>query len=335
MKLQLIPLLMTKRVLMCGGKGGVGKTTLSCALAIKAATLGRNTLLVSTDPAHSLADAFGLTIGAKETSVQPNLTVLELDPDTEVEAYLQRVLGQMRQYVGPDKVGELERQLRLTRHSPGAQEAALLERVAQLLDEGLQRFDLIVFDTAPTGHTLRLLSLPEVMAVWTEGLLKHNKRSEHLSSVLSHLTPGRSVDNPLADPSQHAVEGLDSKQQQLLSTLHARQSLFQRTRRCLSDVGQSAFLFVLTPEKLPLLETERAVDSLQHSHIPVAGLLINRVMPAAAADNSFWQARLEQQATYLADIQQRLGKLPQQQIALQAQDIQGLSGLQQLAEQLL
>ena len=240
----------------------------------------------------------------------------------------------MRQYVGPDKVGELERQLRLTRHSPGAQEAALLERVAQLLEQGLQRFDLLVFDTAPTGHTLRLLSLPEVMAVWTEGLLKHNKRSEHLSSVLAHLTPARSIDNPLADPSQNALEGLDPKQQQLLSTLMGRQSLFQRTRRLLADPQQTAFLFVLTPEKLPILETARAVESLQQSQIPVAGLLINRVMPDAAADSLFWQARLQQQTSYLTEIAERLGDLPQQRIALQQQDIQGLRGLQQLAEQI-
>ena len=86
MALSVVPLLQTKRVLMCGGKGGVGKTTMSCSLAIKAANLGRKVLLISTDPAHSLADAFGQAIGAQETPVQTNLTVLELDPDTGADA---------------------------------------------------------------------------------------------------------------------------------------------------------------------------------------------------------------------------------------------------------
>jgi len=335
MQLNLSQLVQEKSVIMCGGKGGVGKTTMSSAIALKAAQMGRKVLLVSTDPAHSLSDAFAMQFSGKEKQVVDNLTVLELDPDTEVDAYLERVLGQMRRYIGYDKVTELERQLQLTRHSPGAQEAALLERLSQLLDEGLQRFDLLVFDTAPTGHTLRLLSLPEAMAVWTEGLLQHNKRSQHLGSVLEHLTPSRSVDSPLEDPANNPLEGLDERQQKLLSTLLERQRLFQRTRQLLSDADKTAFLFVLTPERLPVMETERAVDSLQHSDIPVAGLLVNRVMPDSAADSSFWQSRLQQQQIYLEDIQQRMPNLARQYVALQEQDIQGLPGLESVAAQLL
>lgn len=335
MQLSLSQLIQEKSVIMCGGKGGVGKTTMSSAIALKAAQMGRKVLLVSTDPAHSLSDAFAMQFGGKEKQVIDNLTVLELDPDTEVDAYLERVLGQMRRYIGYDKVSELERQLQLTRHSPGAQEAALLERLSQLLDEGLQRFDLLVFDTAPTGHTLRLLSLPEAMAVWTEGLLQHNKRSQHLGSVLEHLTPSRSVDNPLKDPANNPLEGLDERQQKLLSSLLERQRLFQRTRHVLTDSAKTAFLFVLTPERLPVMETERAVQSLQHSDIPVAGLLVNRVMPDSAADSSFWQSRLQQQRIYLDDIQQRMPDLAKQYVALQEQDIQGLPGLESVAAQLL
>lgn len=335
MQLNLSQLIQEKSVIMCGGKGGVGKTTMSSAIALKAAQMGRKVLLVSTDPAHSLSDAFAMQFGGKEKQVIDNLTVLELDPDTEVDAYLERVLGQMRRYIGYDKVSELERQLQLTRHSPGAQEAALLERLSQLLDEGLQRFDLLVFDTAPTGHTLRLLSLPEAMAVWTEGLLQHNKRSQHLGSVLEHLTPSRSVDNPLKDPANNPLEGLDERQQKLLSSLLERQRLFQRTRHVLTDSAKTAFLFVLTPERLPVMETERAVQSLQHSDIPVAGLLVNRVMPDSAADSSFWQSRLQQQRIYLDDIQQRMPDLAKQYVALQEQDIQGLPGLESVAAQLL
>src|SRR5690554_4486213 len=130
MQLNLSQLIQEKSVIMCGGKGGVGKTTMSSAIALKAAQMGRKVLLVSTDPAHSLSDAFAMQFSGKEKQVVDNLTVLELDPDTEVDAYLERVLGQMRRYIGYDKVTELERQLQLTRHSPGAQEAALLERLS-------------------------------------------------------------------------------------------------------------------------------------------------------------------------------------------------------------
>lgn len=332
--LNLEKLIQNRSVLFCGGKGGVGKTTLSCAIAAKAATMGRKTLLVSTDPAHSLSDAFARSIGGNELCLAENLFALELNPDAEVDAYLERVLSHMRRYVHPDQVRELRRQLQLSKQSPGAQEAAILERLARLLDEGRNNYDLIVFDTAPTGHTLRLLTLPEVMAVWTEGLLKHNKRAEHLGSVLEHLTPARSIDSLTQDPAQHAVENLDDRQQKLLGTLLERQRLFHRMRHLLTNGEKTGFLFVLTPERLPIMETERAVSALREGKIEVAGLLINRVMPEQVMDSTFWQSRWQQQQQYLDEIGQRFGDLPQQRIELQQQDIQGLAALQQLANQL-
>ncbi|MCQ9616672.1 ArsA family ATPase [Paenalcaligenes niemegkensis] len=241
MPLNISALIQHRRLLLVGGKGGVGKTTVSAALAVHAAERGRNVLLASTDPAHSLSDAFGRTIGSKPTVLAAGLTALEMDPDTEVDAYLDRVLAQMRRYAGPDQINELQRHLGLSRQSPGAQEAALLERLSRLMEESQTDYDLLILDTAPTGHTLRLLSLPEVMAAWTEGLLRHNKRSQHLGSVLSHLTPGRSIDNPISDPKENPLEELDTKGKALAETLLQRQRLFHRTRRLLSDSERTAF----------------------------------------------------------------------------------------------
>ncbi|MGG4773783.1 ArsA family ATPase [Paenalcaligenes sp. Me52] len=327
-------LLATRRLILLGGKGGVGKTTMSSALAVLAASTGRKVLLVSTDPAHSLSDAFGRSIGDHITMLAPQLWALEIDPDKEADAYLERVLAQMRRYAGPDQINELQRHLQLSRQSPGAQEAALLERLAKVIEDGLQNYDTVILDTAPTGHTLRLLSLPEVMAAWTDGLLRHNKRSQHLSSVLKHLTPSRSIDSLTGDPNQHHSADLDDKDAELLNTLLRRQQLFNRTRRLLHDIEHTAFVFVLTPERLPILETERAVQALMSQDIPVAGLIVNRLLPPMD-DSNFWAHRRQQQEKHMLDLHHRLPTLRRCLVSLQADDIVGLESLQMLGNHLI
>ncbi|MBZ2189195.1 ArsA family ATPase [Alcanivorax sp. JB21] len=322
------------RLLLVGGKGGVGKTTMASALALAAAQQGQRVLLVSTDPAHSLADAFDRPIGGQETALAERLTALEIDPDRETDAYLNRVLEQMRGFTTPDQQRELARQMNLTRQSPGAEEAALLERLARLLEDARERFDLVVLDTAPTGHTLRLLSLPEIMAAWTDGLLRHNERAAQLGKVLGHLTPGRDLDSPMGSPQQDALASMDARTRGLTETLRQRQHLFHRTRRLLMDPAHTAFVFVMTPEKLPILETERAVSSLQAHQIPVAGIIINRVLPQDTG-SAFMHARGQRQQRHLDDIDQRLGTLPRRQIALMADDVQGLAALSALGAELL
>lgn len=326
-------LLQRRRLLMVGGKGGVGKTTTAAALALAAAGQGQRVLLVSTDPAHSLADAFDREIGDRETALAPNLFGLEIDPDHEVDAHLDTVRARMARFAAPDQRPELERQLRLSRQSPGAQEAALLERITTLMDQ-VDDYDLMVFDTAPTGHTLRLLSLPEVMAAWTEGLLRQNRRSEELGKVLNHLTPGRDLDSLTEEPEQRELADLDERARGLAAPLLERQRRFQRARRRLQDAEHSAFLFVLTPEKLPILETERAVASLSDAGIPVAGAVVNRVLPDDA-EGAFFRARREREQRHLADIEERLGALPRHHLPLLADDIQGVAALEAFAARLL
>ena len=143
--------LFDRRIIFVGGKGGVGKTTTAGALGLMAADTGRTTLLVSTDPAHSLGDVFDIRIGNQETPLGTNLTGLEIDPEAEADRHVETVKMSMKSLVAPKMYGEIDRQLDLARHSPGTMEAALLERMADLMADARSRFDLLIFDTAPSG----------------------------------------------------------------------------------------------------------------------------------------------------------------------------------------
>lgn len=323
--------LLKRRLLWVGGKGGVGKTTVAAALGITASKRGKKTLVVSTDPAHSLGDAFDRALEDSPRRVLPDLDALELNVDAEVDAHFARIMDQMRKFASAEMLPELERQMRLSRLSPGAQEAALLERISRLATEDSASYDLIIFDTAPTGHTLRLLSLPEAMAAWTDGLLRHNEKSRELGKVLRHLAPGSGRDIPSVLQEENQDDSAaDQRMNDIAASLLARRRLFHRARRLLMDSRHSGFLFVLTPERLPILETRRAVDALMEVGIAVAGAVVNRVLPPEA-DGQFLQARRRQEQHYLDEIAESLGPLPRTQLPLLASDVTGLDGLETVA----
>ena len=241
--------LLTRRLLFVGGKGGVGKTTTAAALALVAAERDRRCLLVSTDPAHSLADLFGRPIGHRDTALAASLWALEIDPDRQADEHLKTVKARMRRLVHPRSFAEIDRQLDLARQAPGTMEAAMLERVAEVMAFAGDKYDQVIFDTAPTGHTVRLLSLPEVMAAWTDGLLGHRQRSARLGSALRHLGSGRvkGDDLSLMDAASDHDEG--SRDAQLNELLQTRRRKFVRARQLLLDADVSAFLLVLNPDR--------------------------------------------------------------------------------------
>ena len=321
--------LLAHPLVLVGGKGGVGKTTVAAALAMLAAQRGKRTLVVSTDPAHSLGDAFSRELEDRPRRVLPGLDAMEIDPDSELESHLKAVMDQMRRFAAPDMIPELERQLGLARQSPGTQEAALLERIARLITRSDHEYDLIIFDTAPTGHTLRLLSLPEAIAAWTDGLLKHNRKSEALGQMLKHLTPGsgRDISNPFDTSVEEDLSVSNDRTADIASKLLERRRLFHRARRLLTNNQHSAFVFVLTPERLPVLETSRAVHNLEQARIPVEGVIVNRVLPPEAG-GAFMAARRRQEAYYLEEIDRLFDQLSRGRLPLFPNDINGIAGLE-------
>ena len=323
-------------ILFVGGKGGVGKSTTAASLAVHLADSGEKILLVSTDPAHSLGDLFGTSVGDRKREIVPGLHALEIDPGQEVEKYLARVKSTMRHYVQPAMYSEIERQIELTRHSPGAEEAALMDQVTTLMQEVATSHDRIIFDTAPTGHTLRLLALPEIMAAWTTGLLKSRERSDSLGKAVDRLRGREQASgDELAWFDDVKEEVTDERTQKIQEVLLERQRRFSKARRLLLDPKITAFILVLIPEKLPILESEKTHAVLRQHKIPVAGLVVNRTLPNNQALGEFLESRRSQEAEYLGQIDRTFSKLPQVRIPLLSRDVQGIDALREIAQHLL
>lgn len=321
--------LLTHHLLFVGGKGGVGKTTIASATAMVAAGRGRRCLLVSTDPAHSLGDIFGRDIGGQTQPLAQNLWGLEIDPAAEAERHIVAVKTQMKQLVHARLYDAIDRQLDLARHAPGAEEAALLERVATLMGDEGSAYDLVVFDTAPSGHTVRLLSLPEIMGAWTDGLLRHRQRSGRLSEALSHLGGGKVKGDELSllDEAQDHEPG--SREARIYDALQTRRRVFLVAREHLLDEATTAFLLVVNPDKLSILESRKVSDLLNRFNVAVWGVVINRVIPDTA-DGAFLGARREQDRIYRREIDEVFADVPRMAIPLLERDVHGLDALRQV-----
>ena len=169
--------LLDKRILFFGGKGGVGKTTCSAAVALAASRTGRRVLLVSTDPAHSTSDIFERPFTSEEREILPNLFGLEIDAAFEAGRYVADVKEQVAKMFSPAVVGAANRQIDLAASMPGVGDVALFERLTQIVAARESAYDLVVFDTAPTGHTVRLLQMPELLRTWIDALAGQRRRA--------------------------------------------------------------------------------------------------------------------------------------------------------------
>ena len=251
-----------------GGKGGVGKTTVSSSYALKCARDGLRTLIVSTDPAHSTSDLFDQQFNDEPKPVGgvENLDAMEIDPEEEVERHLQEIRRAMGDQVSPAMVNAIDMQLEMAHQTPGAYEAALFDRFIAVMRDS-EEYDRVVFDTSPTGGTLRLLSLPEFLEGWIDRLMLKRKKSldRYEMTAIGNNEPKRIKEG---DP--------------IIARLTDRKEQFEFAGQMLRE--NAAFFLVLNPDELSIQETERAVGQLQEHGLAVAGLVVNKVTPEPDPD---------------------------------------------------
>lgn len=303
-----------KQFTFFGGKGGTGKTSCAASYALALAERGVRTLVVSTDPAHSLADAFGKTIGSEASSLGHNLWGLEIDAESEARKYMKTIQDKMLHLVSATIVDEIKRQIEIAYVSPGAEEAAIFDKFVELMETVGRDYDSIVFDTAPTGHTLRLLTLPEILGAWIENLIDKRKKAMDLMRLAAKY---------------HSEMEEEVADDPIIQTLEARRDRFALARRILTDTKTTIFHFVLNPEKLPILETSRAVDLLSRHGIQVGGIVVNKVIPPDAGP--FLEKKRRSQEGYLEDIHSRFSAMKIVELPMLDDDIQGLDQLSQIS----
>jgi len=300
-----------------GGKGGVGKTTIATASALQLARAGHDTLVVSTDPAHSLSDSVGMDLGGEPTAITENLSGVEVDPQDGIDKYrelfdtLNEELDDAGIKAGSDREGDLFG----SGVMPGSDELAALDGLATYLDA--EAFDRVVFDTAPTGHTLRLLDLPDVMEQGMDAALEIHDQVQRKVNVSRTLLMG-----PLA---------IARRKSGSPDELVEMREQMERVGEVLRDPEQTAFRVVTIPETMAVGESTRLVDQLREFEVPVTTLVVNKVIEDPG-DCERCQAKQAVHEESIAALREELPELDMWTIPDQSGEVTGLGALERIGE---
>jgi arsenite-transporting ATPase len=298
------------------GKGGVGKTSVAAATGLRCAELGYKTLVLSTDPAHSLADSFDMELGHDSRQVKPNLWGAELDALRELEGNwgaVKRYITQVLRAQGLEGVQAEELAI-----LPGMDEIFGLVRMKRHYDEG--EFDVLIIDSAPTGTALRLLSLPEVGGWY---MRKFYKPLQGISAAL----------RPLVEPIFRPIAGFSLPDKEVMDAPYEFYEQIEALEKILTDNAVTSVRLVTNPEKMVIKESLRAHAYLSLYNVATDLVVANRIIPAEVTD-PFFKRWKENQEQYRQEIHSDFMPLPVKEVPLYSEEMCGLAALERLKETL-
>jgi len=307
-----------RRYIMFGGKGGLGKTTFSAATAYWLAKQGYRVLVFSVDPQASLSDIFQRDIfGKGAVEIMPNLFAQEIDADQRIREYQQEIRQKILDMYGlPEVPEEIENYIQAAAAEPAMEESAIFDEVVDIVVGG--QYDYYIYDLVPLGHALYYLSMASVYDQWIDKITALRAEMEEYSKVAAVMQRRK-----------------ETEEDKILRELQEIKYRINTSSSILTDKQKTAFFFVIVPEEMIILDTQKAAELFAKFEVPLSGYIVNRVIPPALGEQDipqYLRYRLEMQKTYLAKIDQIFGNQVLARIPEFERDITGLPMIERMAE---
>ncbi len=308
-----------RRYIMFGGKGGLGKTTFSAATGYWLAKQGKRVLVFSVDPQASLSDIFQQDIfGKGAVEIMPNLYAQEIDADQRIKAYQNEIRQKILDMYGLDKIpDEIETYIQAASAEPAMEESAIFDQVVDIVVAG--EFDYYIYDLVPLGHALYYLSMASVYDQWIGQITKLREEMREYEQMAARISRKKETD-----------------EDKILNELQDIKYRISTSSSILTDKQRTAFFFVLVPEEMILIDTQKAAGLFAKYDVPLSGYIVNRVIPEKVAQSQhipeYLRNRHIMQQQYLQKIDDLFGKDVLARVNEMERDVTGLPMIERMAD---
>jgi len=308
------------KYILFGGKGGLGKTTLSSATAYWLAKRGRRVIVFSTDPQASLTDIFERNIfGKGEVEMASNLFALEIDADRRIAMYQEEIRQKIVKMYG-EVPKEVDDYIKSCAAEPAMAESATFDAMVELMTSGA--YDYYIFDMMPHGHAIRFLGMAEILDAWVDKIVETRKKADEYGDVAAVMSG----------------KGGLAQEDKILEELEFIRSRLDFVSTMMRDREHTAFFYVLIPELMPILDTRKALEMFSAFNIPLSGVLVNQVYPVELLKQPnvppFLKNKISMQQNYMKNIEKEFGPLIRGIVPMFDREPKGLNMISRVAETL-